>query len=33
MTHFNTPNKTPMEILVTKDNSHFEREFIHITSM
>ena len=32
MTNFNTRNKTPMEILVTEDSSHFERDFIHITT-
>ena len=32
MTNYNTPNKTSMEISVTEDNPHFERDFIHITS-
>ena len=33
MTNFIAPNKTSMEISVAKDNSHFESNFIHITSV
>ena len=33
MTNFNTLNKTPMEVSLTEDNSHFERDLIHITSV
>ena len=28
MTNFNTLNKTPMEVSLTEDNSHFERDLI-----
>ena len=33
MHNFNTPNQTPMEISGTEDNSHFELDFVHITSV
>ena len=33
ITNFIAPNKTSMEISVAIDNSHFERNFIHITSV
>ena len=33
MHNFNTPNKTPIEISVIEDNSHFERDFVHTTSV